>query len=68
MDKNEVCANLCYYDKRNPDGYYSDDNEWLWAEDDEIILPRLDTCYCDNCFYGRDDLALEIIKLLDLVQ
>ena len=69
MDRNEVYTNLCYYDNRNPDGYYSPGNKGLlWDNEDEIILPRQDDCYCDNCFYSRDDLALEIIRLLDLVQ
>ncbi len=42
---------LCYYDKRNP--FYN-------ADDD--IAPR-DGCACDNCFYGRDQMALEMIRL-----
>ena len=52
MNKQEVYENLCWYDERNPNNDYNDgDTE-----------PRKD-CYCDNCFYGRDKLAMEIIRL-----
>ena len=64
MNYNEIASNLCYYDKRNPEGYYAEHNRWLWEDDDEIISPRFDSCACDNCFYNRDELAVEMIKLL----
>jgi len=51
MDKVEVLENLCNYDKRNP---YFD------KEFDEV---KTTPCYCDNCFYGRDKLARELLKL-----
>ncbi len=54
MNNEEVLSNLCYYDKRNPD--------MCFTEEDDVIEPR-NNCYCDNCFYGRDALALEILKL-----
>ena len=56
MTSEDVYNNLCYYDPRNPDydAFYSED-----------IEPRQDDCYCDNCFYGRDVLAMEILKLLE---
>lgn len=60
MTREEVCKQLCIKDKRNPDNelwYYQ---EWM-LEDPE---PRTD-CYCDNCFHGRDRLAVEILKLMD---
>ena len=46
---------LCYYDERNPDRYSLDE--------DDLRKPREPGCVCDNCFYGRDVLALEIIRL-----
>jgi hypothetical protein len=52
MTRKEVLENLCYHDKRNPNGYEYDQT------------PR-DKCYCDNCFYGRDRLALEILELMN---
>lgn len=56
MRKEEVFKNLCSYDSRNPDYMY-------FPEDgDEIPVPRND-CACDNCFYGRDKLAMEIMRL-----
>jgi len=51
MDIKIVLENLCYYDKRNP--YFID------IEDNIKEQP----CYCDNCFYGRTQLAEEILKL-----
>ena len=47
--------NLCYYDERNPDRYSLDE--------DDKMEPRRPGCACDNCFYGRDPLALEVIRL-----
>ena len=47
---------LCYYDRRNPDHY-------PFLDDDEPREPRQPGCACDNCFYGRDELALEVIQL-----
>jgi len=53
MELNEIYSQLCCYDKRNPDYLQDDDFDWV---------PR-DNCFCDNCFYGRDKLALYIIKI-----
>lgn len=50
MGIKEIYSNLCYYDKRNP--YYVEDSETYSTK-----------CYCDNCFYGRRELAEEILKL-----
>ena len=51
----EIYENLCYDDPRNP-SYFKDD----W--DDTPRPPRLENCGCDNCFYGRDRLAMELLK------
>lgn len=48
---------LCYRDPRNP--LFND-------YDSETPEPR-DGCACDNCFYGRDELALEIIRLRERI-
>ena len=56
-----VYESLCSYDSRNPlyeDLAYS-------FEGDEKSKPR-DGCLCDNCFYGRDRLAMEVIRLREL--
>ena len=58
-----VFGNLCIHDRRHPDweaihgvdGYSSD-------------APPRDDCICDNCYYGRDALALEILKLHNTIQ
>jgi len=52
----EVCHRLCVRDPRYPLF------EELYPDDEEIPVPRTN-CYCDNCFYGRDALALEILRL-----
>jgi hypothetical protein len=36
------------------------------AEYDEGDVPR-DDCFCDNCTYGRDSLAIEILLLRSLL-
>ena len=46
----EMMQNLCYHDLRNPDRYKGDDEK-----------PTPD-CKCDNCFYGRTELAEELLK------
>ena len=50
----KIYENLCTYDVRSP--YYFD-----W-DDKDYNSPRVN-CSCDNCFYGRDELAQEIIRL-----
>lgn len=55
MDSRKVAENLCYYDKRNPDGAF--------VNEDDDDGKRIDNCFCDNCFYGRTELAEEIIRL-----
>jgi hypothetical protein len=47
---------LCIKDPRNP--IFKD----IYDDKDEATTPR-DGCMCDNCFYGRDEMALEIIAL-----
>tara|TARA_R110002167_G_scaffold98020_2_gene258239 strand:- start:3647 stop:3829 length:183 start_codon:yes stop_codon:yes gene_type:complete len=57
MTTDEINANLCTYDPRNP----------LYGDLDEDSLEELrggdNDCYCDNCFYGRDRLAMAWIEL-----
>ena len=58
MDIKDIYSKLCYYDIRNPYG----------ANDEEVIndynkkKKAGDECFCDNCFYGRTELALELLK------
>lgn len=58
MDLAEIYANLCTRDPRYPlfDDIYGDDPP------EDVPAPRTE-CACDNCFYGRDALALEILRL-----
>ncbi len=56
VEMSEVVSKLCWKDPRNPDfdSYY--------GTDDHVPPPRIN-CFCDNCFYGRDKLAMEILRL-----
>ena len=56
MNKELILSNLCIYDKRNPDCFLDDD--------DEISSEVRENCACDNCFYGRKELAELTLKLL----
>lgn len=57
MELNKILENLCYYDKRNPD---------CTMDDDDIVdrKQRKPRCSCDNCFYGRTELAEELLKFI----
>jgi len=56
MRHKNIYERLCYYDERNP--FYDAEHAETMAES-----RRRDGCSCDNCFYGRTELAQEIIDL-----
>jgi len=56
-----ISADLCLYDPRNP---FHD--ELKYSHGDDMPKPR-DNCSCDSCFYGRDELAVRLIDLLDVI-
>jgi hypothetical protein len=56
MNTQEVLENLCVYDAKHPS--YAD-----FVEGYADREPR-NNCYCDNCFYGRDKMAVFILSLL----
>ena len=51
---------LCIYDPQNPLSNANPEHGYPTDDDPE---PRRKDCSCDNCFYGRDKLALRILKL-----
>ena len=51
---------LCCYDDRNPNN--------IWDDDDEDKPKPRDNCACDSCYYGKDQLALEILKLRSVIE
>lgn len=61
MTKDEVRQNLCYKDAAHPD--YIDNYGYL--DYDEMPEPRK-RCYCDNCFSGCDDLAVELLRYMNI--
>ncbi len=58
MIPSDFYSSLCTKDKRSP--YFED----IYGDEEDIPVPRKG-CHCDNCFYGRDRLALVIIELLE---
>ena len=56
MKLKDVLECLCLYDPSHPNYCDECDGE-----------PR-DNCYYDNCFYGRDELAQEILNLRELLK
>ena len=56
MSDQEIKINLCYYDPENPN------NNLDAYEDEDRPQPRTEGCCCDNCFYGRDKLAMQLIE------
>ena len=56
----EALEALCYRDPRNP--MFLD-----FYDPEEAEKPR-DNCYCDNCFSGKDLLALEILRLRERIK
>ena len=55
-----VFSYLCSYDPRSPS--YAD-LTCSYDEEDPMPPPARSDCYCDDCFYGRDPLAREILRL-----
>jgi hypothetical protein len=53
----EIKSKLCCYDPENP-------NNNLDAYDDEERPKARENCSCDNCFYGRDKLAVCLLSVL----
>ncbi len=51
----EPTDSLCCHDCRNKNGCSC-------KEIGEECFPRQEGCGCDNCFYGRDALAIELIE------
>ena len=61
MKDSEIFDNLCVYDPLNP--YYQEMMDIGMYDEGETPEPR-DNCFCDNCFYGRDKLAVELLKYI----
>lgn len=65
MTTEKILQSLCYYDKRNPD--CTADEEEIKSHKERLLKvskkSAYDTkCSCDNCFYGRTELAEELLK------
>ena len=58
MNIEYINTHLCQYDKRNPYYYPEQDDDGL------PILPRKSGCYCYNCTYGLDKLAVHVLEFL----
>lgn len=60
MKTEDILKRLCAYDLRNPDHIVSEDE----LEDNLYEKRLISGCSCDNCFYGRTLLALELLKYI----
>ncbi len=60
LNLKDIKRNLCVDDKRNPD--YND----LYRDEDDTGVPK-ENCHCDNCFYGRHELAEGLLRLHDII-
>ena len=60
MPEEEIRECLCIKDPRNP--LHSE--VYTEYEADEIPPPRVG-CYCDNCFTGKDKLAVELLRVTE---
>ena len=63
----EILTRLCYYDNRNPECTASaedikDHEESLLRQSKKLGYKK--GCSCDNCFYGRTELANELLKYI----
>jgi len=56
----DALSSLCAYDSRHPD------YELFFGHEDPKPSPS-PGCSCDNCFYGRTELANEIMRLRTLM-
>jgi len=57
MELKEIYEKLCWNDVRNPDNDPNYPN-----------APRSKSCMCDNCFYGRDKLAVALLEAYSLLK
>jgi hypothetical protein len=64
MELEEIYTYLCNRDSRS-DTFYI--HQYAYAQWEEPLPEPRKNCYCDNCFYGKDKLALEIIRLNNII-
>jgi hypothetical protein len=64
MELKEVYKYLCTKDPRSSTYDLYQYAFEVWSE--PIPEPRKD-CHCDNCFYGKDKLTVEILRLNEII-
>jgi hypothetical protein len=64
MEEDSVKEKLCYHDRRNPHFAIKEENGYDIEEVNATGNYSKEDCYCDNCFYGRSNLAEEILRLM----
>jgi len=55
MELEIIKSKLCWYDLRNTDSSMNEEDKKEFNKENE-------KCNCDNCFYGRHELANELLK------
>ena len=58
MDIEIIKSNLCWYDPRNTESIMDESDKEEMNKDSK-------ECTCDNCFYGRHELANELLEFLN---
>ena len=64
MEQKKVLEQLCYFDTRNPIGYGEGYTKEELAAEGFGEYPKKG-CQCDNFFYGRSELAANILEFLE---
>lgn len=61
MTNEEIHTKLCFHDPRNPNYNELDSIRVKETWKSRKYVPE--QCYCDNCFYGRTELAEQLLLL-----
>jgi len=64
MTLEKIKESLCYYDTRNPDNDAISGMSEQEIEEKGYGEYRKVSCSCDNCFYGRSEMAEELLKCI----
>lgn len=62
MTIQEIKERLCYHDLRHPDVEYTSGMTIQELKEDGCGQHARKDCSCDNCFYGRTEMAEELLK------
>jgi hypothetical protein len=61
LTQEDIYWSLCSKDPRHP--LFKD----IYGDEEPPPVPRDKPCYCDSCFRGKDKLAVEILRLREVI-